>query len=123
MFLCRKRSSELKKTQFCTLVEQKITKSYPVCPVILHDVFYLVRQMEHFCVVFTWASFSRMVRMRITSDYGYGRKLFIWCEEERVRSGTVDEIETNRLTGITGGNSYLVSKYCTQPGFEFCVLC
>jgi len=70
MFLCRKRSSEFKKTQFCTLVEQKITKAYPVCAAILHDVFYLVRQMKHFCVVFTWASFSRM---RITSDYRYGR--------------------------------------------------
>ena len=96
MFLCRKRSSELKKTQFYTLVEQKITKSYPVCPSILHDVFYLVRQMKHFCVVFTWASFSRMVRMRIASDYGYGRKFFIWCDEERARSGRVDKIETNR---------------------------
>ena len=61
-----------------------------------------------------------MVRMRITSDYGCGRKVFIWCDEERARSGILDKIETNRLTG---GNSYLVSKYCTQPGFEFCVNC
>lgn len=49
-----------------------------------------------------------MVRMRITSDYGYGRNFFIWCDEERAGSGTLDKIETNRLTGLTGGNSYLV---------------
>ena len=49
---------------------------------------------------------------------------FISCDEERARSGTADKIETNRLTGLKpGGNSYLVSKYCTQPGFEFCVNC
>ena len=76
-----------KKPQFCTLVEQKITKSYPVCPAILHDVFYLVRQMKHFCVVFTWAYFSRMVHVRITSDYGYGRKFFIWCDGRGLEVG------------------------------------
>ena len=112
----------IKKTQFCTLVEQKITKSYPVCPSILHDVFYLVRQMKHFCVVFTWASFSRMVRMRITSDYGYGRNFFIWCDEERARSGTVDKIETNRLTGLTAGWQFLFSVKILYPT-RFWVLC
>ena len=112
----------IKKTQFCTLVEQKITKSYPVCPSILHDVFHLVRQMKHFCVVFTWASFSRMVRMRITSDYGYGRNFFTWCDEERARSGTVDKIETNRLTGLTAGWQFLFSVKILYPT-RFWVLC
>ena len=59
-----------------------------------------------------------MVRMRITSDYGYGRNFFIWCDEERAGSGTLDKIETNRLTGLTGltaGWQFLFSVKILYP--------